>query len=135
MLREAEIVTYALVLQTYRPIDLIQFEQNLELDASLALEKTRCHMNELRNMVELVIKAFALGLFVTIILNWVAAESLAEARRKLNKFYDIFLEPIRRYIKPVRFSPSAPVGLDLSPLILLALVWWFIHPFLMWILG
>ena len=92
-------------------------------------------MNELRNMIELVIKAFAFGLFVTIIFNWVAAESLSEPRRNLNKFYDIFLDPIRRYIKPVRFSPSAPVGLDLSPLILLALVWWFIHPFFMWILG
>lgn len=92
-------------------------------------------MNTLRDLVDLAIKAFALGLFVTIILNWIGGQALLEPRRNLNKFYDIFLDPIRRYVKPVRFSPSAPVGLDLAPLVLLALVWWLMHPFLMWVLS
>lgn len=92
-------------------------------------------MSPLRSAADFVIKAFAFGLFVTILLNWVDAYPLIEAKRQLNKFYDLFLEPIRRYIKPVKLAPSAPVGLDLAPLVLLALVWWFIHPFLMWVLG
>jgi len=92
-------------------------------------------MTSLRLAADFVIKAFAFGLFVTIILNWVDVYAFVEAKRHLNRFYDIFLEPIRRYVKPVKMAPSAPIGLDLAPLVLLALVWWFIHPFLMWVLG
>jgi uncharacterized protein YggT (Ycf19 family) len=92
-------------------------------------------MSPLRNIAELLIKAFAFGLFVTIVLNWIDVFALAEAKRYLNKFYDIFMDPIRRYIKPVRFGPSAPMGLDLAPLVLLTLIWWIVYPFLMWVLG
>ncbi|MCL5097235.1 MAG: YggT family protein [Candidatus Omnitrophica bacterium] len=87
----------------------------------------------IRWILDLVIKLFELGLFATIVLNWLNPPSLFAIQRRLNQLYDHFLNPIRRYIRPIRFFRSAPVGLDLSPLILLLLIWWLIYPFLMWV--
>lgn len=89
----------------------------------------------LRELVDLAIKLFALGLFITIILNWFSSPSAHHVQRLLNQFYDIFLNPIRRYVKPVRVSQEAPVGLDLAPLILLLAIWILVHPFIMWVLS
>ena len=90
---------------------------------------------DIRQVIDLVVKAFALGLFISIILDWMNPAGLREMQAFLNRFYDRFLDPIRRYVRPIKFFRGAPVGLDLAPLILLLLVWWIIHPFLMWILG
>ena len=89
----------------------------------------------LRHTLDLLIKLFALGLFMTMLLSWFDAYPLRKVQRLLNRFYDIFLNPIRRYVRPIRLGPSAPVGLDLAPLILLFLLWWLVHPFLMWVLS
>ena len=88
-----------------------------------------------RQFIDLLIKAFALGLFVSILLGWFEIPSLRKIQRILDAFYDVFLDPIRRYVRPVRFGASSLVGLDLAPLILLLLVWWLMHPFLMWMLN
>lgn len=92
-------------------------------------------IHSIGHTVDLLIKLFAFGLFVSIILNWVDVYGLRKVQRMLNRIYDIFLNPIRRYVRPIRLSPSAPVGLDLAPLVLLFLIWWLIHPFLMWVLS
>ncbi|MCS1410142.1 MAG: hypothetical protein M2R45_03331 [Verrucomicrobia subdivision 3 bacterium] len=92
-------------------------------------------MYVLREIVDLALRVFALGLFVSVILNWIASKPPNGFRKQLNGFYDIFLNPLRRYLKPVKLSPSAPAGLDLSPLVLLLIVWWAIYPFLMWVFG
>lgn len=92
-------------------------------------------IHPIRSLVDVAIKVFALGLFVSIVLNWLNIRALSEVQYFLNRFYDVFLNPIRHYIRPVRFGSSAPLGLDLSPLILLALIWWLIHPFLTWVLS
>ncbi len=89
----------------------------------------------LRKSVSLTLKFFALGLFITILLNWFRPIAWAGFQRHLNRFYDIFLDPLRRYIKPIKLFPSAPVALDLAPLVLLLLIWLIIHPFLMWLLS
>ena len=92
-------------------------------------------MGMLRELVDLLLRLFALGLFINIILNWLLDHPPTGPRKRLNQAYEYFLKPIRRYVKPLKLSPSAPAGLDLSPLILLLLVWWAIHPFLLWVLG
>ena len=92
-------------------------------------------MDTLRKLVDLFLRLFALGLVASIVLNWISPLRLRWIQGKLNSFYDIFLNPIRRYVKPVRLGGSAPVGLDLAPLILLLLIWWIFHPLLMWVFG
>ena len=89
----------------------------------------------LADIVDLALRVFALGLFVAVILNWLDVAVAASVRGALNRFYDIFLDPIRRFIRPVKFFSSAPAGLDMTPLILLLLIWWLVHPFLMWVIG
>lgn len=86
-----------------------------------------------QQLVSVVVKAFALGLFITIVLNWLNPPRMTDLQGFLNRFYDVFLNPIRRYVRPIRMFRDAPVGLDLAPLVLLALIWWIIHPFLMWV--
>jgi uncharacterized protein YggT (Ycf19 family) len=91
--------------------------------------------HSLRQFVDFLIKAFALGLFASILLSWFDIYALRKIQRTLQAFYGVFLDPIRRYVRPVRFGASSPAGLDLAPLILLFLVWWLVHPFLMWVLN
>ena len=92
-------------------------------------------MEGIRGFIDLLLRLFALGLFLSIVLDWILSRPPSGFRRQLNRFYEIFLQPVRRFIKPLKLSPRAPAGLDLSPLLLLFLVWWFVHPFLMWVLG
>ncbi|MCF7668850.1 MAG: YggT family protein [Verrucomicrobia bacterium] len=92
-------------------------------------------IQQLRALVDLVIKLFELGLFITIILNLFSPPSLYRVQCRLNAFYDFFLNPIRRHIRPFKITPSSPASLDLAPIILLLIVWLLVHPFLMWILG
>ncbi len=92
-------------------------------------------MSELRQLIDLLLRIFALGLFITVILNLVVTNPPNKFHKQLNAFYDRFLNPLRRSIKPVKLSASAPSGIDFTPLILLVLVWWAVHPFLMWVLG
>lgn len=89
----------------------------------------------LRHSVDLLIRLFALGLFINIVLSWLNIPSLRGLQQVLDEFYGLFMAPIRRHIRPFRISPSAPVSLDPAPLILLVVVWWLIHPFLMWVLS
>ncbi len=91
--------------------------------------------HSLRNSADLLIKLFAFGLFLCIVLNWLNARPLAALQQFLNDLYDVFVEPVRRHIRPIRITPSAPGGLDLAPLVLLFIVWWLVHPFLMWVLS
>lgn len=92
-------------------------------------------MGLLREIGDLILRLFAFGLFITIIMDWVMSQPPTGFRKAIKDFYRPFLAPIQRYVKPIKISPNAPVGLDISPLVLLMLVWWVIHPFLMWILG
>ena len=92
-------------------------------------------MELIRDLVDAALRLFALGLFVSVLLNWILSHPATGFRKQLDGFYEPFLKPIRRYLKPVKLSPNAPVGMDLSPLVLLLAVWWAIHPFLMWVLG
>lgn len=89
----------------------------------------------LRAVVDLGLKLFALGLLVTVLLNWFHPPSLRAVQQGLNRFYDCFLNPIRRHVRPFKLSRSAPAAIDLAPLLLLLLVWLFLHPFLMWVLS
>ena len=92
-------------------------------------------IHTLHQFIDFLIKAFAFGLFFSILLGWFEIPALRKIQRALDAFYGVFLDPIRRYVRPVRFGASSPVGLDLAPLILLFLVWWLMHPFLMWVLN
>ena len=86
-------------------------------------------------IVDMAIRLFALGLFVYIVLQWMSVPRLWKVQRFLERIYEPLLNPIRRCIRPVRIFPDAPGAIDLSPLILLLLLWLFVHPFLMWVLG
>ncbi len=92
-------------------------------------------MGTLRDLVDFILRFFALGLFVSVVLNWIMTNPAHGFRKLLDRIYEPFLKPIRRYVKPVKLSPTAPVGMDVSPLVLLLLIWWAVHPFLMWVLG
>lgn len=87
----------------------------------------------LGNLIDMFIRAFALGLFIHILLSWLAPGKLIELRKILEAVYEPFLRPIRRVVRPLKLSSSAPVGVDLAPVILLLLVWLFVHRFLMWV--
>ncbi len=90
-------------------------------------------MDLLEGAINLILKLFSLGLFISIILNWIDHPSVAQAKRWLNGFYDIFLDPLRRVIKPIpiRARYVEPVEIDITPGILLLLVLIVIRPFLL----
>ena len=92
-------------------------------------------MGLLWKMVDVALRFFALGLFVSTLLNWMLSTPSKGFRKRMSDFYNLFLNPIRRCIKPVKLSPSAPAGIDLSPIVLLLFVWLGVHPFLKWIFG
>ncbi len=92
-------------------------------------------MGPIRDIIDFTLRIFALGLFVSVVLNWILTSPANGFRKQLDKCYEPFLKPIRRYIKPIKLSPGAPVGMDLSPLVLLIAIWWAVHPFLMWVFG
>ncbi|RME91283.1 MAG: hypothetical protein D6766_12100 [Verrucomicrobia bacterium] len=89
----------------------------------------------LRGLVDVAIKLFALGLFAAMLLEWFAPPGLQRVTAALKAFYERFLAPIRRHVRPFRLSRSAPAAIDPAPWILLLLVWWIVHPFLMWVLS
>lgn len=91
-------------------------------------------ISPLRAVVDLGLKLFALGLFVTVLLNWFNPPQVRAAQQWLNRFYERFLNPIRRHARPFKLSRSAPAAINLAPLLLLLFVWLFLHPFLMWVL-
>ena len=92
-------------------------------------------MGLLWKMVDVALRLFALGLFVSTLLNWMLPPPSKGFRKRMSDFYNLFLNPIRRCIKPVKLFPSAPAGIDLSPIVLLLFVWLGVHPFLKWIFG
>lgn len=92
-------------------------------------------ISQLRTLVDLAIKLFALGLFAAILLEWFAPPGLHGLTTTLKGFYERFLAPIRRHVRPFRLSRSAPAAIDPAPWLLLLLLWWIIHPFLMWVLS
>lgn len=89
----------------------------------------------LRAALDLGLKLFALGLLLTVLLNWFNPPSLRAAQQWLNRCYERFLGPIRRHVRPFKLTRSAPAAIDLAPLLLLLLIWLFLHPFLMWVLS
>lgn len=92
-------------------------------------------MSPLRDIIDILLRLFALGLFVSILLGWILNDPATGFRKHLDAFYEPFLKRIRRYVKPFKISPSAPAQIDPSPFILLLLIYCVIHPFLMWVLG
>lgn len=86
------------------------------------------------DIIGLAIRLFALGLFVYLILELVCPPSLWKLRRLLQTIYEPLLNPIRRCIRPIRIFRDAPSAIDLSPVILLLLIWWLVYPFIMWVL-
>lgn len=92
-------------------------------------------MGLLRELVDLIIRLFALGLFVSVVLDWIMSGPAVGFRRRLDQLYEPFLKPIQRYVRPIKLSPTAPTGIDLSPLVLLLAIYWLVHPFIMWVLG
>jgi uncharacterized protein YggT (Ycf19 family) len=89
-------------------------------------------MRTLASAVDVLVRIFALGLFVHCLLSWVGVTK--RLRERLEKVYAPFLNPIRKVIKPVELKTSPPTLLDIAPLLLMLLVWWFVRPFLIWVL-
>jgi uncharacterized protein YggT (Ycf19 family) len=94
-------------------------------------------MTQIARIVDVLIRLFALGLFVRMFLGWIAPAGLAlrPVMLYLDKVYEPVLRPLRRIIKPVKLNLNPPTSIDLSPLILLLGLWWFVHPFAMWLLA
>lgn len=92
-------------------------------------------MLSVADLIGTLIRLFALGLFIRILLDWLDVAEARPVRKFLNRLYDPFLSPIRRRLRPVKLSPSAPEGVDLSPAILLLLIWLVAAPLLGWIFG
>ena len=92
-------------------------------------------LGSFRETLDLLLRFFCLGLFLMILVNWLQTGPERTWQRRVNGFYDLFLNPLRRYVKPIGLFPSAPVKVDLTPMVLLLMVWWLIHPFLMWVFG
>lgn len=84
-------------------------------------------------LVDLLVRAFTLGLIVRVILSWIGAAKTHGVVIFLNKVYEPFLVPMRRVIKPIPLSTSPPTALDLTPLVLLLVVGWVLHPLLLWV--
>ena len=91
-------------------------------------------MHSLASLVDLLLKLFALGLFVRAVLSWITLSQARKAEQYLDHLYGPFLKPLRRAIKPLHLNTTPPSAIDFSPLVLLLVVWWLIHPFLMWLL-
>ncbi|MSU32179.1 MAG: YggT family protein [Pedosphaera sp.] len=92
-------------------------------------------MTQIARVFDLLIKLFTFGLFVRMFLSWItpAGSALKPAMLYLDKVYEPILRPIRRIVKPIKLNLNPPSSLDLSPLLLLVGLWWFIHPFAMWL--
>lgn len=91
-------------------------------------------MRTLSDIVDVAIKVFAFGLFCRAVLTWVAAPAARKAGPYLDRIYNPFLIPLRKVLKPLHLNTTPPSAIDLTPLVLLILVWWLIHPFAMWLL-
>ena len=84
-------------------------------------------------MVDFLLRVFTLGLIVQVLLSWVGASKAHPIVTFLEKVYEPFLSPLRRLIKPIPISTSPPRSLDVSPLLLLLIVTWILHPLLLWV--
>ncbi len=92
-------------------------------------------MQSLASIISALLKLFALGLFIRAALTWVRIKNSAKVEAYLDHIYAPFLAPIRKVVKPIQVQTSPPTAFDFAPLILLMLVWWVVHPFLMWLLS
>lgn len=90
-------------------------------------------MKTIATLVDLIMRAFMLGLLARVILSWVGAPKAHGVVKFLDKIYEVFLIPMRRIIKPIPVGTSPPTLLDITPLILLLIVAWILHPMLLWI--
>jgi uncharacterized protein YggT (Ycf19 family) len=89
-------------------------------------------MKFLATLVDLLLRAFTLGLVVRVILSWVGAPKTHSVVKFLDKAYEVFLVPLRRIIKPIPVGTAPTTLLDLTPLVLLMVVTWILHPLLLW---
>ena len=92
-------------------------------------------MGKIALIVTVLVKLFALGLVVRAAVTWFRIKNSKKVEDYLDRLYAPCLAPIRKILKPIQFNTSPPTALDVSPLVLLCLVWWIIHPFLMWLLA
>jgi uncharacterized protein YggT (Ycf19 family) len=99
-----------------------------------AYQQTKMNLNRLRDIVEVVLKLFSLGLFVRVMLSWVKLPMTQKVEKYLDRFYFPFLTPVRKAIKPIQLNTTPPFQVDLSPIVVLLVIWWLVYPFLMWIL-
>lgn len=92
-------------------------------------------MRTAANFVDVALKVFALGLVIRALLSWVTPPAARKAEQYLDRLYNPFLAPLRKLFKPLQLNTTPPSTVDLAPLVLLFLIWWFIHPFAMWLLS
>ncbi|NBQ67636.1 MAG: YggT family protein [Nitrosomonadaceae bacterium] len=90
-------------------------------------------MKFLATLIDLLLRAFTLGLVVRVILSWVGAPKTHGVVKFLDKVYEVFLVPLRRIIKPIPLGTAPVTLLDLTPLVLLLVVTWILHPLLLWV--
>ena len=90
-------------------------------------------MKAIAQLIIVALKLFVLGLIVRMVLSWVRSPQTRKVEVFLDKVYEPLLCPLRRLIKPIRLSTSPPTSLDLAPLALILIVWWLVHPLLMWV--
>jgi uncharacterized protein YggT (Ycf19 family) len=84
-------------------------------------------------LIDLLLRAFTVGLIVRVILSWVGAPKTHSVVKFLDKVYEVFLVPLRRIIKPIPLGTAPVTLLDLTPFVLLLVVTWILHPLLLWV--
>ena len=87
-------------------------------------------MGLIGELASLVLRLFCLGLFLSVLLDLFRPGPPGPLRSGMTRFYDRFLNPLRRWIPPIPLSSST---IDPSPLILILFIWLCLEPFLEWV--
>ena len=90
-------------------------------------------MRKIALLIDVAVRLFALGLFMRVVLTWVQLKPANPVVKYLDRIYNPLLAPLRKVVKPISLKTNPPSALDITPLLLLLMIWGFVHPFLMWV--
>lgn len=96
---------------------------------------TKFTMKAIAQLITVALKLFVLGLIIRVVLSWVRSPQTRKVEVFLDKIYEPVLRPIRQVVKPLTLKASPQMSLDLSPFVLILIIWWLIHPLLMWVIS
>ena len=90
-------------------------------------------MRLLTQIATTLTKLLVLGILVRVVLSWLRSPQFRKAEVFLDRIYEPALTGIRQFVDPLVRKLSPQLQVDLAPFLLILLIWWVLHPLLMWV--